>query len=197
MSTQVGSGAAMPQRRRDMAEWRREQIIDAALLVFGTKGVHAASEGGRRCGRSHLRLALSLLHQQRGPFVAVTVERGFLAELRSLLSEEGERPAVVVLPEVTAGFGRILGSASRWWGYSCRASDPKIRAGLDEILSETHRLLGNYLSDRVAAGELRPHDSHALVSALFSTCAFGYLLGQPVDPTAVAEIVLRGIMAQP
>jgi AcrR family transcriptional regulator len=199
MSTQVGSGAAMPQRRRDMAEWRREQILDAALLVFGTKGVHAASmkEVAAAAGVTS-GLLYHYFTSKEALSLAVTVERGFLSDLRSLLSEKGERPAVVVLPEVTAGFDRILRQRMALVGlFVSGATDPKIREGLDEILSETHRLLGKYLADRVAAGELRPHDSHALVSALFSTCAFGYLLGQPVDPTAVAEIVLRGIMAQP
>jgi hypothetical protein len=58
-----------------------------------------------------------------------------------------------------------------------------------------HRLFGGYLSDRVAAGELRPHDSRAVVQALFSACAFGHIAGQPIDPLAVAQIVLEGIEA--
>ncbi len=62
-------------------------------------------------------------------------------------------------------------------------------------MNETHRLLGKYLSDRVDAGELRPHDSRAVVNALFSSCAFGYIIGPPVDPAAVARIVLGGITA--
>jgi hypothetical protein len=75
------------------------------------------------------------------------------------------------------------------------AANPKIRQGLEEILNETHRLLGKYLSDRIDAGELRPHDSRAAVQALFSSCAFGHIIGQPVDPAAVAQIVLGGITA--
>jgi AcrR family transcriptional regulator len=97
MSTQVGSGAAMPQRRRDMAEWRREQILDAALLVFGTKGVHAASmkEVAAAAGVTS-GLLYHYFTSKEALSLAVTVERGFLSDLRSLLSEKGERPAVVV-----------------------------------------------------------------------------------------------------
>ena len=71
--------------------------------------------------------------------------------------------------------------------------NPKIRQGLEEVLRETHRLLGKYLSGRVTAGEVHPHDSRAVVQALFSACAFGHLVGQPVDPLAVANILLHGI----
>jgi hypothetical protein len=35
--------------------------------------------------------------------------------------------------------------------------------------------------------------SRAVVQALFSSCAFGHIIGQPVDPLAVAQIVLEGI----
>jgi AcrR family transcriptional regulator len=33
----------MPVRRRELAEWRRQRILDAALAVFGSKGVDGAS----------------------------------------------------------------------------------------------------------------------------------------------------------
>jgi AcrR family transcriptional regulator len=187
MPAQAGTGNSdtVPVRRRELAEWRRQRILDAALLVFGSKGVDAAS--GLLYHYFTSKEALSL---------AVTVERGFLSELRELLTGAGERPAVVVLPEVTAGFDRMLSQRTALVGlFVSGAANPKIRQGLEEILNETHRLLGKYLSDRIAAGELRPHDSRAVVQALFSSCAFGYMIGQPVDPAAVAQIVLEGITA--
>jgi AcrR family transcriptional regulator len=187
----------MPVRRRELAEWRRQRILDAALLVFGGKGVDAASmkevaaEAGVTSG-----LLYHYFASKEALSLAVTVERGFLPELRELLTGDGERPAAVVLPEVTAGFDRMLSQRTALVGlFVSGAANPKIRQGLEEILNETHRLLGKYLSDRVAAGELRPHDSRAVVQALFSSCAFGYIIGQPVDPAAVAQIVLGGITA--
>ena len=99
---------------------------------------------------------------------------------------------------MTTGFDRILSQRTALVGlFMSGAANPKIRQGLEEVLNETHRLLGKYLSDRVTAGELRPHDSRAVVQALFSSCAFGHIVGQPVDPAAVAQIVLEGIVAAP
>ena len=196
MSAPSGQTEPMPLRRRELAEWRREQVLDAALLVFGAKGLDAASmkdiatAAGVTPG-----LLYHYFDSKEALSLAVTVERGFLAEFRDLLAQAGDRPAAIVLPEVTAGFDRILSERSALVGlFISGVTKPEIRRGLEEILSETNRLLGAYLSERVAAGELRPHDSRAVVQALFSSCAFGHLVGQPVDPAAVAGIVLAGIV---
>ena len=87
----------------------------------------------------------------------------------------------------------MLSERSALLGLWTSEANPKIRRGLEEILRETHRLLGKYLTDRVAAGELRPQIPRAVVQALFASCAFGHGIGQPVDPLAVAHIVLEGI----
>jgi AcrR family transcriptional regulator len=197
MSVELGNGDATPVRRRDMAEWRRQRILDAALAVFGSKGVDGASmkEVAAAAG-----VVPGLLYHyftgKEALSLAVTVERGFLPELRQLLGRAKQRPAAVVLPEVTAGFDRMLSQRSALVGlFLSGAANPKIRHGLKEMLREIQRLLGEYLSGRVAAGELRPHDSRAVVQALFSTCTFGHIIRQPVDPVAVAQIVLKGIAA--
>jgi AcrR family transcriptional regulator len=197
MPTQAGSSDTMPVRRREQAEWRRQRILDAALLVFGSKGVDAASmkEVAAAAGVTS-GLLYHYFASKEALSLAVTVERGFLPELRELLTGAGERPAAVVLPEVTAGFDRMLGQRTALVGlFVSGAGNPKIRQGLEEVVNETHRLLGKYLSDRIAVGELRPHDPRAVVQVLFSCCAVGHLIGQPVDPAAVAQIVLGGITA--
>jgi AcrR family transcriptional regulator len=197
VSTRSGSNDAVPLRRRELAEWRREQIIDAALSVFGSKGVDAASmkEVATAAGVTS-GLLYHYFASKEALSLAVTVERGFLSELRALLDRTGERPAAVVLPEVTAEFDRMLSRRTALLGlFISGAANPKIRQGLEELLAETHLMLGKYLSDHVAAGELRSHDSRAVVQVLFSACAFGHLVGQPVDPVSVARIVLDGITA--
>jgi AcrR family transcriptional regulator len=195
LRAQSVSAEPMPVRRRELAEWRRQRILDAALAVFGSKGVDGASmkEVAAAAG-----VAPGLLYHyfagKEALSLAVTVERGFLPELRGLLARAQQRPAAVVLPEVTAGFDRMLSERSALVGlFISGASNPKIRDGLEEVLRETQRLLGQYLADRVAAGEIRAHDSRAVVQALFSSCALGHIIGQPVDPLAVARIVLEGI----
>lgn len=188
---------AMPLRRRDMAEWRRERIIDAALAVFGSKGLDGASMKDVAAAAG---VAPSLLYHyfagKEALSLAVTVERGFLRDLCELLMGAQQRPAAIVLPEVVAGFDRLLTERTGLVALFISAvSNPKIKGGLDEITLETHRLMGKYLADRVAIGELRPHNSRAAVQAMFCTCAWGHAIGEPVDAIAVAQIVLRGIEA--
>ena len=196
-SGRSGEVGAMPLRRRDVAEWRRERIIDAALSVFGSKGVDGASMKDVAGAAS---IAPGLIYHyfvsKEALSLAVTVERGFLRDLRKLLMGAQQRPASIVLPEVAGGFDRLLTERPGLVAlFISGVSNPKIKEELEEITQETHRLMGKYLADRVAIGELRPHDSHAAVQVLFCTCSWGHAIGERVDPVAVAEIVLRGIQA--
>ncbi len=185
----------MPLRRRDVAEWRRERIIDAALSVFGTKGVDGASMKDVAAAAG---IAPGLIYHyfvgKEALSLAVTVERGFLRDLCKLLVDAQQRPASIVLPEVAAGFDRLLTERPGLVAlFISGVSNPKIKEELEEITQETQRLMGEYLADRVAVGELRPHDSRAAVQVLFCTCSWGHAIGERVDPIAVAQIVLRGI----
>ena len=195
MSTQPGTDEPMPLRRRELAEWRRERILDAALQVFGSKGFDAATTRDLAAAAG---VTSGLLYHyfanKEALLVAVIVERGFAAELRQLLSDAGERPASVVIPEVVTGFSSIMNDRAPLIGlFVSGIANPMIKAGLDEMLEETHGLLGDYLAGRVAAGELRPHNTRTLLSVLFNACAVGILLKQPVDPAEVADIVLHGV----
>ena len=195
MSPQAGTDEPMPARRRELAEWRRERILDAALEVFGSKGFDAATTRDLAAGAG---VTSGLIYHYFGNkealLLAVIVERGFASELRQLLAEAGERPASAVVPEVVTGFSRIMSERAALIGlFVSGIAHPMIKAGLDEMLEETQHLLGTYLAARVEAGELRPHNSKTLVSVLFNACAVGILLNQPVDPAEVAEIVLHGV----
>ena len=78
----------MPVRRRELAEWRRQRILDAALAVFGSKGVDGASIKDVAAAAG---VAPGLLYHyfagKEALSLAVTVERGFLPELRALLAK--------------------------------------------------------------------------------------------------------------
>jgi AcrR family transcriptional regulator len=195
ISVEFDNADAMPVRRRDVAEWRRDKILDAALEVFGSKGVDGAS---MKEVAAAAKVAPGLLYHyftsKEALSTAVVVERGFNTELRALLNAAGQRPASEVLTEVTIGFERILASRKSLIGmFVSLAGSSKNRLGFEGVMREAHSLLGDYLAGRVSAGELRPHDRHAAVHILFSACAFGHMIGEPLDPAALAEIVLDGI----
>lgn len=72
-----------------------------------------------------------------------------------------------------------------------------VRAGLQGFVAEGQRLLADYLAARVAAGELRPHDTGAAAQLLLSTVALGQVTGAGVDPAAAVDVLLHGLAATP
>lgn len=185
--------------RREQARWRRERIIDAALAVFGRKGVEAASmkdlaaEAGVAPG-----LIYHYFTGKEALLLALITERGFLPELRRLLHERGAGPAASVLPEILAEFQRVLAERVDLLRIliTGAATNAELRAGLDEIVSEGRRLLAGYLADRVAEGELRPHDTAAVAGMLLGATAMARLIEQPSDPEVLTEALLLGLAAR-
>jgi len=188
--------AAMPARRAEIAAWRRGQIIDAAMVVFGRAGVDAAS---MKQVAAQAQVTPGLLYHYFGSkealVLAVIAERGFLPELRRLLIENGYRPAREVLPEIFREFGQFVRRRADLVGVfvgSAQAS-PQIRQGKAAVVAEGLRLLADYLDTRVAAGELRAHDTRASAQLVMTSCAFGHLMGNPVDPAAVIDVLINGL----
>lgn len=188
-----------PARRREQAEWRREQLLDAAMSVFGSKGVEAAStrEVAAAAG-----VTPGLLYHYFGSkealVLAVVAERGFLPELRQLLSGSTGRSAAAVLSEVLAGFSRLLAERAELVAlfFSGAISNERIRDGLKAVVAEGQQLLADYLGARIAVGELREHDTAAAAQMLLAPVVLGQVTGFVVDPVAVAGVLVEGLAAQ-
>lgn len=129
--------------------------------------------------------------------LAILEERGFLPELRRRLVAFPDRPAEVVLPELAAGFRRLLAKHAELVAlfFAAGRANPAVRAALQEFVAEGQRLLADYLATRVAAGELREHDTRAAAQLLLSTMAVGLVTGVEVDPGAVVDVLLHGLTA--
>lgn len=56
-------------------------------------------------------------------------------------------------------------------------------------MSEGQRLIGDFLAARVAAGELRPHDTATAAKTLFATVAVGRSTGSAVDVAHLVELL--------
>jgi len=190
---------AAPPRRREVAEWRRGQIIDAAMAVFGRAGVDAASmkqvaaEAGIAPG-----LIYHYFESKEALALAVIAERGFLPELRRVLAESGGRPTREVLPLIQAEFLQLLERRAHLAGVFAPSpnANPRIREGRQEIMAEGFRLLADYFDTRVNAGELRPHDTLASAQLLLASCVFDRLIDTPPEPNAIIDIILNGIAAR-
>jgi AcrR family transcriptional regulator len=183
--------------RRAQAAWRRERLLDAALAVFVARGVDGATvrditeAAGVTPG-----LLYHYFEGKEALVLAILEERGFLPELRRLAAGPSARTAVLVLPELAAGFQRLLAENAELVAlfFAAGRANPQLRAGLETFVAEGQRLLGSYLAARVAAGELRAHDTRAAAQTLLSTVAFGQVTASGVDVAAVVDLVLRGLL---
>lgn len=186
--------------RREQAEWRREQLLDAALRVFAGKGVAGASvkdiatAAGVTPG-----LLYHYFPSKEAVVVALLRERGFIPQLRALLDGAGRHPAVQVLPRLLAQFDRVLGENADLVTvfFTAGSTDPTAGAALRSFVAEGQDLLAGYLRDRVEAGELRPHDAGVVGAALFAAVAVGRRTGTAVDPAELARLVLVGLLQRP
>lgn len=119
--------------------------------------------------------------------------------MRRLLTGAPDRPAEVVLPELAAGFHRLLAEHGELVAlfFAAGRANPAVRAGLQEFVAEGQQLLADHLTTRVAAGELRPHDTRATAQLLLSTVAFDQITGVGTDPAAVVDVLLHGLTTTP
>jgi AcrR family transcriptional regulator len=187
-----------PAGRRAQAAWRRERLLDAALATFVDKGVDGATVKDITAAAGVTQGLLYHYFDGKDALVlAILEERGFLPQLRQLLAGSGSRPAAVVLPELAAGFRRLLAEHAELVTlfFTAGRANPAVRAGLRAFVGEGQRLLAGYLADRVAAGELRPHDTRAAAQLLLSSVALGQVTGAGTDPAATMDVLLHGLTA--
>ncbi|MFI6299789.1 TetR/AcrR family transcriptional regulator [Nonomuraea sp. NPDC050790] len=175
--------------RKEQAEWRREQLLDAALRVFAAKGVDGASvkDLAEAAG-----VTPGLLYRyfvsKEALVETVLRERGFMPRLRELLTaDRSGRPARQVLVELLVSFDALLAGNAELMAVFFSAA--RARAALAELTGEGQRLIGAFLDDRVAAGELPPHDTGTAARTLFATVAVNRATGSPIDVPALVELL--------
>ena len=193
------AGRATGGRARQAAE-RRLQLMTSALALFAEKGFDKtsmkdlAAAAGVAPG-----LAYHYFRSKEELLYAALEEQSFLPELRRRLPTAPDRPAAAVLPELAASFHALLLERDSLLRVVARESqtDPRMAAALQRVIEGAAGLLRAYLDARVAAGELRPHDTDVTARTLFQTIVMLRLTRTPAEgflPTFV-ETLLRGIAA--
>ncbi|MFI9553013.1 TetR/AcrR family transcriptional regulator [Nonomuraea endophytica] len=175
--------------RREQAEWRREQLLDAALRVFAAKGVDGASVKDLADAAGVTPGLLYRYFDSKEALVeTVLKERGFLPQLRELLTADySGRLAREVLAELLAAFDGLLAGNAELVAVFFSAT--RARAALAELTGEGQRLIGAFLADRVAAGELPEHDTGTAARTLFAAVAVGRATGSPIDVPALVGLI--------
>ncbi len=188
-------------RRAQQAEERREQLIDTALRVFAEKGWNATSipDLARAAGIAQ-GLMYHYFSNKEELLRAVVQRHSFLSELRELLTVSAERPAREVLPEVAHAFAALMQQEQNLVQIFIRESqtNSEIAQQKDILIEGGVELLTHYVSARIAAGELRPHDPSLTARTLLYTIFMSQLIHVSAR-LSVADFVaflLQGILHQ-
>jgi AcrR family transcriptional regulator len=186
-------------RRREHAEARRLQLIDTALDVFAVKGLEAATIKDLSDAAGVAQGLLYHYFPSKEALLEAVLERHyFLPEIRRITSADRGRPAAEVLLEVARGFARVLDENRSVMQLMLREapSNQLIAERIERSRREGVRLLSEYLQSRVAAGELRPHDSDAAARLLMYGVVAAHLAGTPPEPfvPAAVDILLQGLL---
>lgn len=181
--------------RQEQAQRRREQLIEAALTVFARKGVDGTSiKDIAQAAAVTPGLLYHYFDSKEDLVAAVLEERGFLPELRALLSEHADQPATEVLPRLIRAFDETLAANTDLVSLFFSASHAD--AALRDFVATGQGLLQSYLQSRAAAGELRPELIATAADALFAAVAIGHKIGRRVDTDELGQLVLNGLVTQ-
>jgi AcrR family transcriptional regulator len=198
----TGRGMSNGSKREQQAEQRRNQLIDTALALFAAQGIEATrvSDIAQMAG-----VAQGLLYHyfpSKDALLAAIIERhGPLQMLHELLAIPPDQPAREVLLNLAMRVYALAQERRLLLQLIVREVlwRPETRSIAMAVREQALTMLARYLQSRVAAGELRPHDSIVVGQTLASAIilvAFAQLPADPFIPGAI-DVILQGIAAHP
>jgi AcrR family transcriptional regulator len=182
--------------RQEQAQRRREQLVDAALAVFAVKGVDGASIKDVAAAASVTPgLIYHYFSSKEALVIGVLEERGFVPQLRELLTDRADQPASVVLPELVRTFDELLAANADLVTifFSISQANPATGQALQDFVAGGHAVLESYLQSRAAAGELDADLVGVAARTVFAAVAIGHKTGRRVDPDDLVELILSGL----
>ncbi len=166
-----GGGSAPVRRRRRDGEARREAVLDAALDIFSTVGLHGASidQIAERAGLSKTNL-LYYFPSKEELYVAV-LRRMLDVWLDPLLSLHADsEPAEALRHYIRrkVALSRDAPQASRLFCLEIVQGAPLLRAELQGPLRHLVEEKAALLRTWIAAGRVAPHDPYHLIFSIWA-----------------------------
>lgn len=189
-----------PTKRELQAQERRKQLIDIALKLFAEKGVERtsikdiASEAGVAQG-----LLYHYFSSKDELFYDIIGQYNPFPELAAILAGAEERPAREVLMQIATRAYALIAERKSIAALILRevVIRPELQKGIRIVQSVAISFLTRYLSARIAAGELRPHDPEVTARMLAGSILALHLTAAPAEAylPEVVDTLLRGIEA--
>lgn len=188
--------------RTEQAVRRRGQLVAVALELFVERGVENVSvaEVAARAGVAN-GLVYHYFSTKDELLMAVLDQASPVAAFTAVAESMRGLPAAEGLRVFTLSLGRMLDERGDVLRFLFRESlsprsvlPPKVATMQEQVLSG----LASYLSERIALGELRPHDPRAPFRMLISSALVLGLTKQPVGPwvDSFVDTILGGIRAE-
>jgi AcrR family transcriptional regulator len=149
-------------RRRDQAAARREQLLAVALDQFAEKGVHGTTirEIAQAAG-----ITEGLIYHyfpSKTALIQAVVERYSLVhEVIGLVQEMRGVPVREALYQLCLRFLEMLRHKRKFMNmvFTDALRDPELEQAFQQITQRGFDLVLQFMNERVATGELRPHDT--------------------------------------
>ncbi len=183
--------------RKDLHEGRRNQLIDAALSLFAEKGYENATikDLAEACGVA-AGLVYHYFESKEDLLLSVFERHGFAAEMERVLLPAFDRPASEVLLEVVHSYYDLLVERESFMRMIIRESmtNPQLEERWTTMCNTGVQTLARYLAARVAAGELRAHDTEISARMLTHPVVVLRLTGGSVAQlSSIVDCLLEGI----
>jgi len=173
-------------------------MIDAALTLFAEKGYENATmkDLAEACGVA-AGLVYHYFDSKEDLLLAVLEQHGFAAELERVLLPAFDRPASEVLLDVVNSYYGLLVERESFMRMIIRESmtNPKLEERWRTMCNTGVQTLARYLAARVAAGELRAHDTEISARMLTHPVVVLRLTGgSPAHLSSIVECLLEGVL---
>jgi AcrR family transcriptional regulator len=189
-----------PTKREQQAEQRRIQLIDTALTLFAEKGYDRTSikDLAEAVGVAQ-GLVYHYFDSKEDLLLAVIDRHNPLPGVRAMLEGIQDQPATLLLPQLLHGFYAIFSAKRELFIVGLRELlvDERVRARIHRLQREGMSMLARYLAARIAAGELRPHNTEVTAQAVLAAGMSLFIAATPPEPfiSEFVSALLHGVAA--
>lgn len=192
---------AVPNRREAQAEARRNQLLDVARRLFAEQGMARTSIKDIAVSAGVAQGLIYHYFRSKDDLLWAIIERdGPIPVLTAIFAGAESLPARDFLVRaLTRGYAAM---AERQDLIRLVMHEALARPELQDRVRTLQRMLlglmGGYLDGRVAAGELRPHDTQLTARMIGGALFALQFTGLPAEPyvAQVVDTLLRGIEAR-
>ncbi|WP_126428557.1 TetR/AcrR family transcriptional regulator [Brevibacillus marinus] len=166
-------------KQEDQMTEKQRRILEAAIRLFASKGYHASStsEIAKEAGVAegtifrHYKTKKDILIAAVAPLIVKIAAPFILNDVRTILETQVKKPVSEVLAELYKNRLSLLEANEKHFRILIQEAffhDELREALIHTVAGEGTRLLRQFVEQKIAAGELRPHPPEVIVRVVLS-----------------------------